>query len=540
MTVLRIVSVKPTVAEGQLSNQYIGYGLCLAGLALLASVVLLFGAIHEHSVLSSFVIAVVLLAGGLVLLTVEGHGLSMRASTQWFILAYSLRVCFAVLVHFAALTIDETPFLFQDEIGYYGYAERLFAAWGDGTISQQVPHWYERDCWAWIHIVGFVRFIGDILGGDGALNVKLVSCAAGALIVPYVYGIARLIFNARVARAAAGFAFLLPDYWVFSVTLLRDVFVSFAIVLVMYQILMLVYGRFRLWRLVVAVLLNFGLLLYLRAYAPFLVAGIAICCVLWDSLRRRPSHGFLPLLIAIVVVILLAFVAITLVVPPDSYQNPRNLLQAQAILTQGIDRYTNLAVERAAEDSLGVRFLQLPFCMRIPLSAARVVLLPIPPWGRFHVREHYSVTRAVLETLAGSVWYVLLPFLAVGVVGTLENRQAATVWIWGPSLAFILVLAVNTSLNVRHRLMCMPFLVIMVAQGWVLRGRYRQLVGFAVLLLLGLLMSYVLLKYLLPTLGAVWLLAMFVLGCLILLVNVWRQKMWGCNSGGLPGRRLTS
>jgi hypothetical protein len=522
-------------AKTRLSRRNSRDALCLAGLLLFASTVLLLGAMGEGSVVSSVSVAGMLLAGGLGLLALERGSLSTRVAVRWFVIAYSLRVGFAVLVHVAAITLDQLPFLFHDEPSFYGYAERLLAAWRNGTIARQSPVWYQRDYWAWLHIVGFIRFVGDLLGGDTALNVKLVNCAAGALIVPYVYGLTHTVFDRKTARVAAGLAFLLPDYWVLSATLLRDVFVSFAIVLVLYQVLMLVHGRFRWWRLAFACLVNFGVLMYLRSYVAVIVAGIAVGCVLWDCSRRWPAYRFVPLLLGTGVMLLLLFAVLTVVIPADSYQNPRNLLEVHRLLSRGTDRYTDLAVREASEDSLGARLLELPIYVRVPISAVRLVLLPIPPWGAFQFSIHYNFTRALLETVAACAWYLLLPVLAVGAVGMLRDRQAPAVWIWAPAAVFILVLAINTGFTARWRLMPMPFLLILIARGWILKARYRQVAGLTVLVLILMLASYMLIKYLYVPVGIPGMLAVVIPALLISIVIALRN--WACTTArSSPGR----
>lgn len=500
---------------------------------LIGSAILLVRAIEEGSAVSSLSIAGMLLVAGIALLALERGSLPMRVSVRWFVIAYSLRVGFAVLVHVSAVTIDRSVILFNDEMGFYTWADRLLAAWHEGTIFQQSPGWSECNYWAWLHIVGFVRFVGDLLGGDTMLNVRLINCAAGALVIPYVYGIARTVLGVKTARVAAGLTFLLPDYWLFSATLLRDVFVSYAIVLVLYQVLMLVHGRFRWWRLVFACFVNFGVLMYLRSYVALVVAGSAICCVLWDCSRRWPAHRFVPMLLGSGAALSLVFALLTVVIPADSYRNPRNLLQVYRLVSRATDRYTDKSIREASDDSLGARLLELPVYVRVPISAVRLMLVPIPPWGPMQSRTtHFNHTRALLETGAAFAWYALLPFLAVGVVGMLRNRQAPAVWIWGPTVVFIFILAANTGLMSRWRLMLMPFLLVLIAHGWTLKARYRQVAGLTVLLLIAMLVLYMLLKYLLADLGLSGLLVVAAPGFLLFVLDMGGRRF---HHGGPPG-----
>ena len=478
-----------------------GQALCLSCLLLLLPVVLLLGGLSEGSVASTLFIGEAMFVCGVALLTLERRDSSLPVLLQWFVVAYSLRVGFTIFIHVTATTVQGSPFLCGDESEFYQAAQPLLTAWHNGTILRQSPEWYQLGYWAWLHIIGLVRFTGETLGGDTVLNVKFVSCGAGALIVPYVYALAGTIFDKKTARVAAGLALLLPDYWLFSATLLRDVLVSCVILIVFYQVLMCVYCRFRWWRVAVALLLNFGLLLFLRSSVSFLLVGMVVCCVLWDWAHRSRAHRLLFFSATCVLAAGFVLGLVVLAGRAAPYQKFLNVVQTHGVLSRAMDRYTDKAVQEASDDSLGVLFVKLPVCLRVPISAFRLLFLPIPPWGPLQTQTYFNLTRALLETVAGCAWYALLPFLTVGVVATLRYRKPPTAWIWIPAFVFVLALAVNTGLTARWRLMPMPFLLVLVAQGWVLRAQYRQLVGLVILLVVALLASYILIKYLWPTLG---------------------------------------
>jgi hypothetical protein len=163
-------------------------------------------------------------------------------------------------------------------------------------------------------------------------------------------------------------------------------------------------------------------------------------------------------------------------------------------LQQRSSSYVTKALEEADTDSLGRQVQRLPLVLRGPMSAVQLLLLPIPPWGPMLGKGF--TPRGVVEALAGLVWFfALVPLLPIGLVETLRRSLTKAVWIWGPVVVLALLLGLAGGVLLRWRLMFMPFLVILIAQGYVVRGRYPGVRLLTRLGMLALLAVYLTIKY---------------------------------------------
>lgn len=465
---------------------------------LLTSVVLAVGAmlfvgVMEGSLLSTLTVSLLWGTVGTVLLVPEGiAGAFPNPLIRLFWVVFSLRIFVTAVLHMALSATPYAPWwdigaLGGDEVAFWTFSERLVWAWNDGTILRE-PEF--TTAFAWLHLVAFVRFLGRQLGGETVFNARLVLCMASALIIPYVYALARRLFDRGVARVAAALAFWLPDYWFYSATLLKDVLVSCLMVIIFYQVVTVLYGRFRWWRLVLAGALNFGVMRYLRVDLMVLNTVLVIAFAMWSDVGRPASSVRRVLIVLTLVTASMAMLAL---VAPLRYTN-------RVLLADYIGHRVNLerekALEEAGPESFGVKLIRLPLYLGAPLETLYLLVNPLPPWGAVYGRENMFPLKATIILISSFVWFGLLSFLPVGWMACLRTHARRTLWVWGTALVLAFGLGLTASGQPRWRLGLMPFLLIILAQGMLNWRRYPVLLGLTVVSLAWAVGMYSILKYL--------------------------------------------
>jgi len=465
---------------------------------LLTSVVLavcavLFVGVLERSLIATLTVSVLWGALGTLLLVPEGiAGAFPNPLIRQFWVAYGLRILVTAVLHVALSATPYAPWWDigaegGDEFHFWSISQPLVWAWREGTILRQ-PEFSTG--FAWLHLIAFVRYLGAQLGGETVFNARLVLCMAGALIVPYVWALARRLLNERVARVAAALAFWLPEYWFYSATLLKDVLVSSVMIIVFYQVVAMLYGRFRWWRLALAGALNFGVMRYLRVDLMVLNTVLVIVFGMWSDVGRRPLSVRRVLIVLTLVIASMAMLAL---VGPLRYTN-------RVLLAEYIGHRVNFerekALEEAGPESFGVKLIRLPLYLGVPLETLFLLVNPLPPWGAVYGRENMFPLKATIILISSFVWFGLLSFLPVGWMACLRTHARRTLWVWGTALVLALGLGLTAYGQPRWRLGLMPFLLIILAQGMLNWRRYPVLLGLTVVSLAWAVGMYSILKYL--------------------------------------------
>jgi hypothetical protein len=308
--------------------------------------------------------------------------------------------------------------------------------------------------------------VGRLLSGDTVFNAELLACFFSALVVPYIFRLALWCFDLRTARVAALVAFLLPDFWLYGACLLRDMAIGCLAVMVICQVVTGLQRPLSYCRLGWAALLNFGVVLYLRPELSFLLLGI--CCVfLVAGHITRPSRLMKFALPAVAVVL------VCLLVPPtrDRILTHLEWLFDPERLAYRLNVNAELGAAQAVPGSLGGTVLRLPMVIRLPILFGHS-LLQLPTWAA--INSYGWVPMAIAGSVADTLWLGFVIFLPSGLVGCLRHAPRRTLWVWGTAIAMLLLMAYTASIMPRWRLMAMPYLLILVAHGMVLR-QYRKL-----------------------------------------------------------------
>ena len=465
--------------------------------ALLLSIIALLSVGYiEQSILATLNIWMLMGALGTALLLIEGKLSTVpQAWVYKFWVTYSLRIFVMTLLHSVLKSTPQWPWWDfgsggGDELGFWLESDNLVEAWHTGAVWVQEAGRF-GNYYAWLEIVGFVRFVSSLFDGETVFNVRIFLCMAGALIVPYVYAMAQRVFGEQTARVAALLAFLLPDYWFYSSTMMRDILVSCVMIMIYYHAVEMLHRRAAWWHLLLAMGLNLGVLRYLRtetAYVNLIIIGL--CAIYYyHEERTNPTFRIVSAFFIIIVVFGMFTDIFVLLTDIDLRGYPLEMVEKAA-------RYYVLSQEEASSSSLGAVLWDLPFVLRIPLGTIFIFFEPIPPWAALQGGEGFFFLRSLILTAAGFVWFGLVSFFPVGLLGCLSANQRRSMWIWATTLILASSLAFSTATHPRLRLMLMPFLLMIIARGMIDWRRHSKLYGStAISMALGLII-YSALKYL--------------------------------------------
>ncbi len=460
--------------------------------------------IVESSLWATVTIAVLLATIGTILVGVEDD--TPVCLVRVFLVIFGFRLCVLAALHFMLVHGYGEPYWDfgadgGDERWFYERAERFSIAWQQGAIVEMVPQWQEMTTFGWLFIVGVIRGIASALGGDTVFNAKLVSCVATAIMVAYTYKITLRVADAATAQRSLFVGFILPDYWFYGSTLMRDAFISLLLALTFCQFVEIAKVRFRWWRLLLALAVNFGVLGFLRLELPVVVAGVAGMCMLVSGTHGRPRETTGTRVVGTILMLVFAASAGALL-----------WRLGWGYVEYRIGVSATVGIEQASAGSVGAKILGMPIYMRVPLSFAHLLLTPLPPWGDL---QSLGVTpNGLLGTISGIVWWMLLPFLLIGFVTCLRGNLKKYMWIWATSMGIGMLLAVSSSIMPRWRLMIMPFLVVILAVGCRQWRHLTALPFLSVSVIPALLGLYWALKYIAPEFGmrGTYMIASVVLG----------------------------
>ena len=370
---------------------------------------------------------------------------------QLFILAFLARIIVASAIFgFGAMEFFGSDALVHE---FHGYT--LLEVW-EGRVD--VPYFLNdwAKPWGLYNLIAAVYF----LIGRNYLAICFISAFCGAATSVLVFLCAQKIFNnLRTAKFAALLTAFLPAMIIWSSQVLKDGFVVFFVVLVIYFLTKL-QEQFN-WLDVVFLLLSLFAVFSLRNYVFYFAAFACVGSFAFGS-ERVLANNFRWLGI------------MTLLVAAFAYTGALSVGTEQLERLSDIEniQYSRTVLTREAESGYGAGTditTTGGALAALPIGLANLLLAPFP-W-------QFGSLRSTLPLPEMLVWWALFPFLFAGIKYTLFNRFRKAV----PMMLFTITLTIvyalfqtNVGTAYRQRTQIQVFLFMFIAVGWTLFQERRD------------------------------------------------------------------
>ena len=282
------------------------------------------------------------------------------------------------------------------------------------------------------------------------------------------YKLAKDVFNKTVARTSFVLMLLLPSQFIYSTSLLRDMFINFFVMSFIYCALMIkradkLSAKIR--------MLNYmcisGLLLYLLRDSAAFVAIVSLLLYAVVIFARRNGSFFSVLGMFVLGALLLGRLPIT----DYLYKKTIELMNRHVAfvncggLTYRLlpDKYYGIG----RGDCMGVTGLQAREIVFAGLRGFKTFIVEPGPF--FHSK--YSYLLFLPEMI---IWYFIVIFSMIGIMGTSRKADVRIVGLWLFLLLFSVMIVMpggNVEALIRHRGMIIPVYAILAGYGYSIIGR---------------------------------------------------------------------
>lgn len=493
----------------------------LAMLCLLAVIVLcgLFGL--KEGFLSIPVVAIIFSIIGINIVRGGSKEFNRNYLVKLFLWGYSLRVFIAIVLYVLLLTFRGEPFLGGgDDFFYYVVGRSLGESWAVSGF-----HGMERNVQpAYYYVVAFFYYISQYLGGGHQLVPIFFNCFLGALIPVYIYKIAFRVYDHKIARTSALLTVFFPHFVTYSAVLLKDIIIVFLITLSIWYLI-----EFKLNKKVSNIImfcLSISPLPYFRMYVLWLMFGYVTLSFLLTLVFSR--KGRFSLMIVGVLIILTMGVHFSNLYRQGTFMfgGFMNQERLEYIIESQRERMSHKLFKRSfGGESLGTKFLyETSLPIQLFLRPVFLSINPFPPWGALLRKTPTNEWNGKVNIVGGLVWYFLMPLWALGLFYSIRDKTVSAFPVYAINLLFFLMIAYY-NMSVRHRLMCMPTAMILVAVGIHCRPAYLKgltFINIYILIYSCLITAYLYLKYFKDIISPVTLVSLA--GMIILILSYTKLK----------------
>lgn len=335
-----------------------------------------------------------------------------------------------------------------DAFTYNTLGIALSECWWNNTVCPSL----DNDSW------GLLIFVGGVysLIGANPLAIQFISSICGALTIVLVYVLTQQIYlNKRVARYSAFLIAFFPAIFIWSSQMLKDGFILFLIILVVYAVILL--KKHFSYLNVLFLLVSLLSILTLRYYIFYLLVVSAVGGLF---LGTNLSISSLMKRSAIFLIVGAAFLFLGVRQISDRQLDLVSLERLQKVRTYGSDsRIANSSIENDVDVSTTAGAIST-----VPIGIVTILWAPFP-W------QMRSVTQILIfpEML---VWWAMFPFMFIGIKYTIRHRLRESLTFILFSLMLLLAYSVyqgNIGTIYRQRTQIQIFLLVFVAVGYVVK-----------------------------------------------------------------------
>lgn len=378
-------------------------------------------------------------------------GEDRKVLSNIFIIGLLIRLFLAV-----AVTPQVDPYIFAgDDVWYDQLGWGIAKHWQEtGTYS--LPD----DLPAAVTIVyniynGIVYYIF----GHAPLVPKVINCFVGSFIAIYIFFITRHLFSRKAAILAAFLTQFFPSLILWSTLNLRDTFIIFALVMIIWKIITL-QTKFKICSLIPLFL---SLLVIYLLRLPLLLPiflSVVISMVIGIIIPQRGKFFYsaatgIILLISIFIMYQELRIGLPLRLEPDALLGWAAIRRAGIMASGGSVFYSDIDISTPAK---ALKFL--------PIGITYFLFAPFP-WSIISFRQIFTIFEM-------PVWYLLFLKIIGGTLFVVRNkfRESAIILIYLViTTASLSLVAGNIGLAYRLRAQVLPFFLILAAVGIVERGK---------------------------------------------------------------------
>lgn len=388
-------------------------------------------------------------------------------------ISFFLRIVTTCLLYYLLLYTYGLPFVGDnDDYFYYKQGQVLsHAASSDITVLyDELQHRHP----GYILISALIPLLTDPLGLNHAMIPRFLNCMIGAWVVVLVRRISLPLLGDVISRRATALTALYPEYLYFSSLQLRDIILTWLLLLSL-NIIVSDKAKLHLFSSLKIALLLILLWTFRRTYAYAL--GFVIAAIYFYQLLQKHSIIFNVYLLPFV--FLFCFTTGPIVLYRyinDSYaeseihKSEMTSLFLSEVQGGQTHVFNNQTRSLAADSASQKLHKSTSSTLRNVLFAALMHIMPYPPWTVLRTGWHPLKMYVFLNSI---IWFFFIPFLLMGIKSAILLKPSNTIIIWAPYFTIVTLVGVSF-FDPRYRLPVTCLGLILVSLGMSQQGNKGQ------------------------------------------------------------------
>lgn len=344
-----------------------------------------------------------------------------------------------------------------DDTRYFYYIADSYPSGFDYTSDLRHMREYER-------IMKFVAWFPI----NHPLDILFFNIAPIILIAPFTQNVAYFFLkDEEAANLSARLIRFCPFLLANSLILVRDGWITMAIIGGIYFLVRANYLKFGLMLVILLVLRMGSALLFIT-----LVLILVLRLYMWrETAKTRFTYLF--------TITLILFTGLTLLAPAAyTYLNQKGFLASFFFRSYFVSGFlTRAAIETGNEGSILLAIYREPAYLRIPLGFTYFFMSPLFTPNQI-IRMGIIAPRAILQNLFALLFIFYLRYFVRGCVQAVRHRNWDAICLLLSYVVIIFIIS-QGSIQIRHKVSSLPFLYIMVAYGWRQRNHLGDRIGVA-------------------------------------------------------------
>jgi len=432
------------------------------------------GCRYEMNISPLLVALICLFLGATISRFLANDSVERKELFRLFCVVFSVSLIASAIIIFLALHMYDLPYVYgaSDEVVFVDRAmkfSRNFDLFQYAEMKNSLEWGFNSPAWVWV--IGSIMKFDSLFGTPGVVSIRIVNSLFLGIIALLTFKIGqRMKFGLDVCRVAGVITGLFPSMLVLGTSVLRDILIAMITVLCFYLTICLSSRILKFSDLIkiFILLLCIGVMFELRVLNAIALLGLSLFTIVARKTLKEKNSSIFLLAIMIVPMLLLGASSSLLL------QKTSSVVISSALEYQ--EDYSRFKISKTNEHSLSRIVFDrplMPFGVPLRLAYTQLVPAPIPS-------SNIVIDFEILGTIFR---FFTFPFLLFGMYlsfkcGNLSNKLLL-VWYLGLLAAIAL-----TSFTVRQLSQCLPFGMLLMANGFYAFPRNRFLVFLSMMNLL--------------------------------------------------------